>query len=244
MDIKHLIVMLTWNDVTVENAKEIFLEAKNAKATHWGFKVEGTTPESMRELILLMKEAGKKTYIEELAIDESTCVKSAKDCARCGVDHLLGTMYYDSVKNICDDAGIAYSPFVALDADTRLRAPIDEIIRKAKEAEEKGIWGINLSAFRYLGGDPVDLLKHLSNNISKQFTIAGSINSYERIDFLKNIPKLYGFTIGGAFFEHKFGDTFAGQINAVCDYLKCNNTYNADLSCHPAGEESNGALSA
>lgn len=220
MDKKNLIVMLTWNDVTVKNAKEIFLEAKDAKAKHWGFKVDGTTPESMRELVALMKAAGKKTYIEELAIDEPACIRAAQLCAQYGVEHLLGTLYYDSVKKICEEGGVAYSPFVALDADTRLRAPIDEIIRQAKQAEQKGIFGINLSAFRYLGGDPVELLKQLSAQISRQFTIAGSVNSYERIDVLKNIPKLYGFTIGGAFFEHKFGDTFAGQIDAVIDYLE------------------------
>ena len=220
MNKKHLIVMLTWNDVTVENAKEIFLESKNAKAEHWGFKVEGTTPESMKELVRLMKDAGKRTYIEELAIDEPTCVNTAKLSAQCGADHLLGTVYYDSVKKICGDAGIAYSPFVALDPDTRMRAPIEEIIRQAKEAEEKGIYGINLSAFRYLGGNPVELLSRLSAEIGKQFTISGSVNSYDRIDILKKIPKLYGFTIGGAFFEHKFGEGFAEQIDAVIDYLE------------------------
>lgn len=220
MDKKNLIVMLTWNDVTVENAKEVFMKAKNAKAKHWGFKVDGTTPESMRELVQIMKDAGKKTYIEELAIDEPTCERTAKLCVQCGADHLLGTLYYESVKKICDDAGIAYSPFIALDTDTRMRAPIDEIIRQAKVAEEKGIFGINLSAFRYLGGDPVELVKRLSTEIGKQFTISGSVNTYERINILKSIPKLYGFTIGGAFFEHKFGDDFARQIDAVIDYLE------------------------
>ena len=92
---KNLIVMLTWHDVTVANAKELFLECRGAAATHWGFKIEGTTPESMAELISLMKQAGKRTYIEVLAIDEPTCLKSAQLCAQCGADHLLGTLYYE-----------------------------------------------------------------------------------------------------------------------------------------------------
>ena len=219
-DTKKLIVMLTWNDVTVDSAKEIFMDAKNAKAMHWGFKVEGTTPESMRDLVRTMKDAGKKIYIEELAIDEPACIRAAELSAQCGADHLLGTIYYDSVQKVCRDAGIAYSPFVALDEDTRMRAPIAEIVRQAKEAEEKGIFGINLSAFRYLGGDPAELLEHLSSEISRQFTISGSVNTFDRIDILKNIPNLYGFTIGGAFFEHKFGDSFSEQIDAVIDYLE------------------------
>jgi len=220
MDKKNLIVMLTWNDVTVPDAKEIFLGAKDAKAAHWGFKIEGTTTEQMKDLITLMKDSGKRTYIEVLAIDEATCLRSAELCAECGVDHLLGTLYFESVHKVCTDANIAYSPFIALDPDTRLRAPIEEIIRQAKEAEKKGIWGVNLNAFRYLGGEPEELLRRLSSEIEKHFTIAGSINSYERIQLVKSLPKLYGFTIGGAFFEHIFGESFSEQIDKVCACLE------------------------
>ena len=45
-----LITMLTWNDVTVPNAKEMFLSAADAPCKHWGFKIEGTTPESFADL--------------------------------------------------------------------------------------------------------------------------------------------------------------------------------------------------
>ena len=217
---KNLIVMLTWHDVTVANAKELFVECRGAAATHWGFKIEGTTPESMAELIGLMKQAGKRTYIEVLAIDEPTCLKSAQLCAQCGADHLLGTLYYESVHRVCKEAGIAYSPFVALDPDTRLRAPIGQVVEAVKEAEAKGVDGINLSAFRYLGGDPEELLAAVSGAVEKPFSIAGSVNSFERIDYLKTLPMLGAFTIGGAFFENQFGGSFAEQIDKVCAYLK------------------------
>ena len=75
---KELITMLTWHDVTVKNAKEIFLGAKDAPAKHWGFKIEGTTPESMKDLAACMKENGKVVYIEVLAIDEAGCLQAAK----------------------------------------------------------------------------------------------------------------------------------------------------------------------
>ena len=115
---KELITMLTWHDVTVKNAKEIFLGAKDAPAKHWGFKIEGTTPESMKDLAACMKENGKVVYIEVLAIDEAGCLQAAKQCAECGIDHVLGTVYYDSVAEVLSDAGIAYSPFVGLSEDT------------------------------------------------------------------------------------------------------------------------------
>lgn len=37
-DHPELIVMLTHNDLTVENAAEVFETCKNSKAEYWGFK--------------------------------------------------------------------------------------------------------------------------------------------------------------------------------------------------------------
>lgn len=53
----------------------------------------------------------------------------------------------------------------------------------------------------------------------KPYIIAGSIDCCEKLDIIKGLPKLYGFTIGGAFFEKKFGGTFAEQITKVVEYL-------------------------
>ena len=40
-NIPKLIVMLTYNDMTVKNAYEIFGRCKDSKALYWGFKEEG-----------------------------------------------------------------------------------------------------------------------------------------------------------------------------------------------------------
>ena len=49
--------------------------------------------------------------------------------------------------------------------------------------------------------------------------IAGSINSYQRLDEIK-VAAPWAFTIGGAFFENKFGGTFEEKINRVCEYMR------------------------
>lgn len=215
----ELITMLTWNDVTVKDAKEVFLSAKDAPCTKWGFKIEGTTPDSMKDLALCMKENGKKVYIEVLAMEEEACIQATKQCIECGVDHMIGTPYFKSVEDMAKEAGLAYSPFVGLAPDSRLRDDIPSIVAKAKEAEKTSIYGINLSAFRYAEGDPVELLKAISPELTKPYSIAGSVNSYEKMDLLKTLPNLYAFTIGGAFFEGKFGGSFAEQVTKVCEYL-------------------------
>ena len=214
-----LIVMLTWHDVTVPDAKEVFLACKDAPARHWGFKLEGTTPASMAELIRRMKENGKTVYIEVLDMKEEVCLDAARRCAEAGVDHLLGTVYYESVAKVCAEAGMKYSPFIALAPDSRLRGDIPSVVEKARSDTARNTSGITISAFRYVDGDPEMLLRALDPAMEKPYRIAGSVNSFERIDFLKTLRNLAAFTIGGAFFEGKFGGTFAQQITKVCDYL-------------------------
>jgi hypothetical protein len=43
----ELIVMLTYNDKTVENALDLFNEMKGTPVTHWGFKDVGLPPDEM-----------------------------------------------------------------------------------------------------------------------------------------------------------------------------------------------------
>jgi len=60
----ELIVMLTNNDRTVSDAVQVFEESKHAPANLWGFKEEGLPLEEMKELLQLMKKAGKTTFLE------------------------------------------------------------------------------------------------------------------------------------------------------------------------------------
>ncbi|NLL92050.1 MAG: hypothetical protein GX222_06490 [Ruminococcaceae bacterium] len=215
----ELIVMLTWNDKTVEGAKKIFLEAKDAPARYWGCKREGISEENLRDLLLTMKENGKETFMETIAIDEEPCLETARIAASCGAEHLIGTVYFDSVKKICDEAGMTYYPFIGLGSDTHLHGTPEIIAADAKRVENKGVTGISLSAFRYTEGDPLELLKVVSDTVNCKIILAGSVNSTERIDVLKATKNLFGFTIGGAFFENVFGNGFSEQIKVVSEYI-------------------------
>jgi hypothetical protein len=217
-----LISMLTWNDVTVENAKEVFLAAKNAPCDLWGFKLEGiSTREKLMDLVKTMQDAGKQVFLEVLAIDEETDLRSAEIAAETNIDHLIGTVYYPSVVKALEGSKVRYAPFVGLDKkDTRLRGTVEAITAEAQKTEQlNGVQGINLSGFRYVSGDPEKLIRAIAGSIKKSLSIAGSVNSFERIDILRNIPNIWAFTIGGAFFEEKFGPNFAAQIQAVYNHI-------------------------
>ena len=82
----ELIVMLTHNDVTVKNAKEVFEECKNSKANFWGFKEVGIPLDEMKELYSYMKQCGKTTFLEVVAYTEEECMEGAKMGVACGVD--------------------------------------------------------------------------------------------------------------------------------------------------------------
>ena len=110
--LEKLIVMLTHNDVTVEDAKEIFEANKDLPVQNWGFKDVGLEPRKMKELCAMMKEAGKTTYLEVVTYSEEECLRGAKLAVECGFDCLLGTIYYDSVMDYVKTTDLKYFPFV------------------------------------------------------------------------------------------------------------------------------------
>ncbi len=214
-----LVVMLTYNDMTVENAYEIFDQCKDSKAEYWGFKEEPLPLDEMKKLYAYMKECGKKTSLEVVAYTEKECIEGAKMAVECGCDMLMGTIYFDSVNKICKENGLEYMPFVGevTERPSVLGGTIDGMIAEAKSYLEKGVSGIDLLGYRFTG-DAVELNKIFVQEIDAPVCIAGSINSYQRLDEILDADP-WSFTIGSAFFENKFEGTFKEQINKVCDYI-------------------------
>ena len=78
----ELIVMLTYNDKTVENALELFNKMKGTPVTHWGFKDVGLPPDEMKKVVDSMNAAGKTTYLEVVSLTEEEGLTGAKLAAR------------------------------------------------------------------------------------------------------------------------------------------------------------------
>ena len=219
-NIPELIVMLTWHDKTVENAIEIFEACKDAPAKFWGFKEVGLPEDKMIDLVKRMKAAGKTTFLEVVDYTEEGCIEGAKIAARCGFDVLMGTVYFDSVKAVADEAGIRYMPFVGelSGRPSVLGGTIEGMIEEAnKLVDEKGLTGFDLLGYRYVG-DAVKLNQKFVKNVRADVCLAGSVSSFQRLDEVK-ATGAWTFTIGGAFFEEKFGKGFAEQIKIVVDYM-------------------------
>lgn len=220
-NIPNLIVMLTHNDKTVLNAYDIFEKCKNSKAKFWGFKEEPLPLDEMKRLYSYMKSMGKTTFLEVIAYDEQNGLKGAEMAVECGVDILMGTVFYDSINNFCKENNLKYMPFVGRVSErpSILEGDIDDMIQEANIYISKGAYGIDLLGYRYISGNPIELNKKIVEKINAPVCIAGSINSYQRLDEIKEANP-WSFTIGGAFFENKFGENFEKQINNVCNYIE------------------------
>ena len=220
-NIPELIVMLTWHDKTVEDAIEVFQASKDAPAKYWGFKEVGLPEDKMTELVQMMKDAGKKTFLEVVAYTEEECIAGAEIGVRCGFDCLMGTLYFDSVKKIADEAGMEYMPFVGQISGrpSVLEGTIEGMIEEANTLiETKGLIGFDLLGYRYTG-DAVKLNSEFVKNVKGKVCLAGSVASFQRLDEVK-ATGAWAFTIGGAFFEKKFGEgDFAQQITTVVEYM-------------------------
>lgn len=216
----QLIVMLTYNDRTVDNAYDIFDQCRDSKAQFWGFKEEPLPLPEMKRLYAYMKACGKTTFLEVVAYTEPECLAGAQMAVECGCDVLMGTIFSDAVNDFCRTHGLKYMPFVGeiSERPSVLRGSLEGMIAEAREYLAKGAYGIDLLGYRY-EGDAAALNKAFTAAIDAPVCLAGSVNSFQRLDEVKDAAP-WAFTIGSAFFDQCFGDDFCAQIDTVCEYMK------------------------
>lgn len=219
----NLIVMLTHHDQTVKEAAQVFESCKELPVQHWGFKNIGVPKEEMVRLAALMKEAGKTTYLEVVTFDEPDCLAAARLAVDCGIDCLMGTMYYPSVHKLLKENGLKYYPFCGKvwDNPTKLGHTYEDVIDSALELQRLGVEGTDILAYRFVG-DAEELLRRFFQKTGNfSVVVAGSIDSHARMDFMKELNP-YGITMGSALFDKKFvpDGSFADNLAHVAEYMK------------------------
>ncbi|MCL4465232.1 MAG: hypothetical protein M1389_04245 [Chloroflexi bacterium] len=218
----HLIVMLTHHDRTVPDALAVFAGAKGSRAQHWGFKDVDLPVDEMRRLVDAIKASGKTTYLEVVRYSEAECLESAGIALRCGFDYLMGTVYHDSVRDLLAGHSIKYLPFcgVVSGSPSILEGAVEEIVADGQRLAGRGVDGFDLLAYRHTS-DPEGLARRFVRDVPLSVVMAGSIASYERLDRVKEIAP-WGFTIGSAFFEGKFGPelSFTEQVDRVIAHIE------------------------
>lgn len=220
--LNKLIVMLTHNDQTVENAQEVFDSCKDLPVKKWGFKDVGMAPEKMTVLCKSMNAAGKETFLEVVTYTEEECLRGAKLAVECGFEYLVGTIYFDSVMEYCKENKLKYCPFVGKvsQSPSILEGSLDFMIEQEARFAEKGIYGTDLLGYRYKEGDPEKLSADYIKNAKLPVILAGSIASVERMEIVRKMNP-WCFTMGGALFTEAFTKGgFRANLEYVVDYCK------------------------
>ena len=218
----EFILMLTYNDSTVKDALNIFRECKDAPVMHWGFKDVGLAPDEIKTLVEEMKAVGKTTYLEVVSLSEEDGLRGAKIAVESGFDILMGTVFFDSILEYLRDKPIKYYPFPGhiYNHPSILDGTIEDIVAHARFLESKGVQGMDLLSYRYVGDAPL-LLREVVKATSVPIVSAGSIESYKRLAEVWHAGA-WGFTIGSALFDKKFipNGSFLKNALAICDWLE------------------------
>jgi len=216
--------MFTLNDMTVSDAIDHFEMVKDLDVDYFGFKEIGLPQYKMKELNDKIHISGFKSFLEVVEYEEDRIYEPAKMAVEMGFDYLMGTIYFPSIWDIIKGKNIKYFPFCGkiYDRPSILDGTIEEIVQDAKRIEAEGAQGFDLLAYRYKYQDKVnDLVLALNEALEVPIVSAGSINSFDRLQ--ETIDQgVWGFTIGGAFFEKKFvpNGSYRDNVAAVIRFLK------------------------
>ncbi|MGD8458486.1 MAG: hypothetical protein PVF83_19085 [Anaerolineales bacterium] len=213
----NLIVMLTHNDKTVQNALEVFKACQDLPVTFWGFKDVGLPREKMRDLIKALQEAGKTTFLEVVSYTEEECMTGAEFAVDFGFDYLMGTIFYPKVWKFLKEKKIYYFPFVGKvsGSPSILEGTANSMVKETEAFKKEGVHGVDLLGFRHVE-DPEGISREFIKRSAVPVVLAGSINSFQRIDFVNEINP-WGYTMGSALFNKAYvsDGSFRENLQAV-----------------------------
>jgi hypothetical protein len=213
----NLIVMLTHNDKTVHNALEVFESCKDLPVNFWGFKDVDLPKPEMRELIKAIKNAGKTTFLEVVSYTMEECLAGAEFAVDFGFDFLMGTLFFPEVWEFLKEKDIKYSPFVGKvsGSPSILEGTVDSMVEETVFLDSQGVHGVDLLAFRHKE-NPEKLAAEFISRSKVPVILAGSIDSFEKIEFVNNVNP-WGFTMGSALFTRNFvpKGSFRQNLEAV-----------------------------
>ena len=194
----EFIFMLTRDDKTLTDARDVYASIAGTGVRHVGCKDVGLPREELQALMSDIKGNGHTTHLEVVSESEEATLASARAAAQIGPDYLIGGTLIEPVQEILEGTGIRFFPYVGriVGHPCLLRGAIDEIADDARRAEQLGVDGINLLAYRY-DGDVDALVEAVVDATSLPVIAAGSVDSQARIQALDE-RGVWAFTIGTA----------------------------------------------
>ena len=207
----EFIFMLTRNDQTVPDAREVYDTLRDTGLRYVGFKDIGLPPAQLRKLAEAMRADGREVFLEVVSERPEDELRSVHAALEIGVDWLMGGTHPDEALSVLDTVGPPgtagrprYCPFPGrvVGHPSVLEGTIEEISRSAHDLTARpGVHGLDLLAYRW-NGDVPGLVRAVVDAASGPVIAAGSVDSAERIQALTDAGA-WAFTIGGAIFDGK-----------------------------------------
>src|SRR3954447_24539196 len=158
----EFIFMLTRDDVTLSDAREVYASIARTGVRHLGCKDVGLPTHERRALMDDIRSNGHETWIEVVSETGEDTLTSARAAAEIRPDHLIGGTLIEPVQEILAGEGsgdeasgrgrrIKFWPYVGqiVGHPCLLRGSIEEIVADTERATAAGVDGINLLAYRY-----------------------------------------------------------------------------------------------
>jgi len=215
----EFIFMLTRDDRTLADAREVYASIATSGVRHVGCKDVGLPRDELAALMDDIRANGHTTHLEVVSESDEATLESARVAAEIGPDFLIGGTLIEPVQELLEGTGIRFFPYVGriVGHPCLLRGSIGEIAEDARRAEQLGVDGINLLAYRY-DGDVDALVEAVVDATSLPVIAAGSVDSPARIQALAE-RGVWAFTIGTAALDGKLveGAPLDEQLRAALD---------------------------
>ena len=215
----EFIFMLTRDDVTLSDAREIYSSIAQTGVRHVGCKDVGLPPDQLAALMDDIRAHGHKSWLEVVSETEDDTLQSARVAAEIRPDYVIGGTLIEPVQEILAGTGVKFFPYVGriVGHPCLLRGSIEEIVGDAERAAALGVDGINLLAYRY-DGDVEALVRAVVGATEFPVICAGSVDSVERIRALDDCGA-WAFTIGTAALDGVLveGADLRGQLEAALE---------------------------
>jgi hypothetical protein len=217
--VTEFIFMLTRDDRTIADARAVYESVDDTGIRHVGCKDVGLAPAELAGLLADIRARGHSTYLEVVSETEADTLRSARAAAELAPDYLIGGTLVEPVQEIIAGTGVQFFPYVGrvVGHPCLLRGTIQEIVDDSRRAQDRGVDGINLLAYRY-DGDVNGLVEETVDALSIPVIAAGSVDSADRIHALAE-RGVWAFTVGTAALNGELvpGAPLADQLRYVLD---------------------------
>lgn len=216
----QFIFMLTASDRTVPDAPQVLEAVAPLGLDHIGFKDVGADAATLRRLTERIRAMGATSYLEVVAANPESALRSARIAADIGVDCLLGGTQVAETLAILAGTGIRYLPFVGRPSGhpTTLYGTPETVAEDCRRCEDMGCAGVDLLAYRAMEADPLALIAAARGALRGTLVVAGSIDSPDRIAAVARVGA-DAFTIGSAVFAGSFAPGKPAGTGQLADII-------------------------